>query len=168
MKSSSQSLGRLAVATLLAATGVLALAGCTDSSPTTIASSSAPAESASASATADSSPSPAPSFDAESTTSVALATFTAVVKKRLVTDPQPHGRDVIDALVAAGFDKKAMQVTPDDTTIGRDVDSIEFTVLWKKKDCLIGQVGSAGFSTESAPVLSTGKCLIGSTRAIDW
>ncbi|GAA4266859.1 hypothetical protein GCM10022256_24710 [Frondihabitans peucedani] len=114
------------------------------------------------------SPAPAPSFDADASTSDALAEFTAVVKKRLASDPQPHGRDVVDALVAAGFDKKAMELTPDETTLDRNVDSIEFSVLWKKQDCLVGQVGSAGFSSTSAPVLGTGKCLVGATRTIDW
>lgn len=61
-----------------------------------------------------------------------------------------------------------MQLTPDETTIGRGVDSIEFSVLWKKKDCLIGQVGPSGFASTSAPVLSTDACLIGTTRSIDW
>jgi hypothetical protein len=94
--------------------------------------------------------------------------FDATVKTLLKTDPQPHGRDVIDALVKAGFDKKAMEVTADQTTLGRDVDSIEFSVLWKKRDCLVGQVGVSGYGSESSPVLGTGKCLVGQTRAIDW
>lgn len=158
---------RALVGVAVAVAAGLALTGCTGTPPTatssTSASSAGPASRASGTA-----PTAAPSYDANASTADALAEFTAVVKKRLVTDPQPHGRDVVDALVAAGFDKKAMQLTPDDTTIGRGVDSIEFSVLWRRKDCLIGQVGSAGFSSASAPVLSTGKCLIGTTRTIDW
>ncbi|MCU1529690.1 MAG: hypothetical protein JWP75_3453 [Frondihabitans sp.] len=99
---------------------------------------------------------------------MALAHFDAVVQKLLTTDPQPHGRDVIDALVAAGFSKKAMELTPDTTTIGRNVDSIEFSVLWQNKDCLVGQVGASGYGSSSSPKLSTGRCLIGNTRPIDW
>jgi hypothetical protein len=152
---------------LVALAGALVLAGCTSSAPTTTVSTSA-ASAASSAPVSSPPPAAAPAYNASATNAEALAAFTAVVKKLLVTDPQPHGRDVIDALVAAGFDKKAMELTPDDTTIGRNVDSIEFSVLWKAKDCLLGQVGSAGFSSSSAPVLSTGKCLIGTTRAIDW
>ncbi|BDZ49964.1 hypothetical protein GCM10025867_22050 [Frondihabitans sucicola] len=157
---------RVVALTLVAITGVVVLAGCTNASPTPspAVSNSASAGSPSAAAT----PTPAPSYDANASTPEALAEFTAVVTKKLAGDPQPHGRDIVDALAAAGFDKKAMQLTPDDTTIGRNVDSIEFSVLWKNNDCLIGQVGSAGFSSESSPVLSTGKCLIGTTRTIDW
>ena len=40
------------------------------------------------------------------------------------------GRAYIDALVAAGFDKAAMQVTPDQTTVGNPAESIQFSVRW--------------------------------------
>lgn len=152
--------GALLVGVALAS--VLALSACTSQSP-------APSESPrSSSASATPTPSAPPTFSADAATPEALAVFDHTVQTLLKATPQPHGRDVIDALVAAGFDKKAMEVTPDDTTIGRAVDSIEFAVVWKKKDCLVGQVGSSSFSSSSSPVLSTGKCLVGTTRAIDW
>lgn len=84
--------------------------------------------------------------------------------------PEPgSGRAYIDALVAAGFDKAAMQVTPDLTTIGNPADTIEFSVRWGDK-CLLGQAGPEIGGTASAilPVLADGSCLIGITRPIDW
>jgi len=152
----------------VASAAVLALTSCTApvSPPaTSTASSSSPTAAASAPSTPST---PAPTYDAAGTADHALTVFTQVVRTLLQSDPQPHGRDVIDALVRAGFDKKAMEVTLDDTTIGRNVDSIEFSVAWKKSDCLLGQVGGAGFFTSAAPILSTGKCLVGTTRPITW
>ncbi|RKR74642.1 hypothetical protein C8E83_1766 [Frondihabitans australicus] len=145
----------LAIAGVVAA----ALTGCTQTSPT-------PAVSTSAAATPITTPTPTVPFGPTAPASVALAHFSTTVQTLLKTDPQPHGDDVITALEKAGFDKTAMEITPDATTIGRNVDSIEFAVLWQKKTCLIGQVGSAGYASTSAPVLSTGKCLVGSTRAV--
>ncbi|ROS48389.1 hypothetical protein [Frigoribacterium sp. PhB24] len=109
----------------------------------------------------------APPFSSESTTAEALARFDEVNAETVAANARPGGRAVVDALVAAGFDKSTMQVTADTTSIGRDADSVQFSVLWGQ-DCLIGQVSGAGYSSQTAPVLGTGACLVGSTRAIDW
>jgi hypothetical protein len=77
------------------------------------------------------------------------------------------GRSFVDALVAAGFDKSKMELTPDKTAIGLDADNIQFTVLVGDK-CLVGQYGNIGYHSTVLPVLATGKCLIGKTRTIDW
>ncbi|GGL01574.1 hypothetical protein GCM10007382_21820 [Salinibacterium xinjiangense] len=79
----------------------------------------------------------------------------------------PEGRGVIDNLVSVGFDKSAMQVTPDRTAIDLPVDSLIFSVLIGDK-CLVGQFSALGYSTIVAPKLATGSCLIGLTRTIDW
>jgi hypothetical protein len=75
----------------------------------------------------------------------------------------------VDALTAAGFDKSAMQVTADYSTIGNAAESIEFAVRLGDQ-CLVGQVGpSIGNPvTTVLPGLSSGGCLIGQTRTIDW
>ena len=77
------------------------------------------------------------------------------------------GRDFIDALVTAGFDKSAMQLTPDATAIGLTADNIQFSVLIED-DCLVGQYGNVGYASAILPAVSTAGCLIGNTRPIDW
>ncbi|RWZ61188.1 hypothetical protein ELQ92_09170 [Labedella populi] len=84
-------------------------------------------------------------------------------------NPDAGGRDFIDALVAAGFDKATMEVTKDATTLGARAESIQFSVRWSD-GCLIGQFGPAvdGYHSTVQPVLGGDRCLIGETRAIDW
>lgn len=98
-----------------------------------------------------------------------LPIFTETVKSVWGSDSKDQGRAYIDALVGVGFDKAAMQVTADRTTIGDQAESIQFSVVFAG-ECLIGQVGPATGEphTVVAPVLSTGACLVGGTRPIDW
>ena len=79
------------------------------------------------------------------------------------------GRAYVDALTAAGFDRSAMQVTEDHSTVGDPAESIQFSVRWGD-ECLVGQVGPAtGDPVVAAlPVLAEGTCLVGRTRPIDW
>lgn len=97
-----------------------------------------------------------------------LPVFASVVDAVWASPQNVIGRAYIDALVAAGFDKSAMQLTPDLTTVGNPAESIQFSVLWQD-DCLVGQVGPATGSavTTVLPALS-GSCLVGATRPIDW
>lgn len=98
-----------------------------------------------------------------------LPYFDKVNKATLAANPNAKGRDFIDALVAAGFQKADMQVTVDTTTIGLTANSIQFSV--KLGDtCLIGQNGAdaGGYWSQVVPVLPTGTCLVGQTRPIDW
>lgn len=119
--------------------------------------------------TASGSPTPAPTVDPNASADDAMVLFDSVNTSTLATDAASDGRAFIDGLVAAGFDKAAMQVTADKTTIGHDADSIQFSVRWGDS-CLIGQNGAAvgGYHSTLAPLLGTGACLIGSTRPIDW
>ncbi|MBW8872796.1 MAG: hypothetical protein JF618_11790, partial [Leifsonia sp.] len=98
-----------------------------------------------------------------------LPFFDKVNQATLAANPNAQGRDFIDALVAAGFTKADMQVTVDTTTIGLKANSIQFSVRMGDT-CLIGQNGAdaGGYSSLVAPALSTGACLIGDTRPIDW
>jgi hypothetical protein len=86
------------------------------------------------------------------------------------SEQRGEGRAYIDALVAAGFDRDAMQVTNDQSTVGNPVESLQFSVRWGATECLIGQVGpSTGqLVTQVMPQLAEGRCLIGATRPIDW
>lgn len=98
-----------------------------------------------------------------------LPFFASVVEGVWGSGAGTQGRAYIDALVAAGFDKAAMQVTHDTSTVGNEAESIQFSVLWGDQ-CLVGQVGSATgepFATV-VPALGSGGCLVGATRSIDW
>ncbi|GAB3616899.1 hypothetical protein GCM10027416_14560 [Okibacterium endophyticum] len=136
--------------------------------------------------TACSSPAPTPSRDATPTPS-ATATepppvlipagtaddnkpfFDLINSQTLAATPEADGRAFIDGLAAAGFDKAAMEVTSDTTTLGQAADSIMFSVRWGE-ECLIGQNGPGvgGYHSTVQAVLGTGKCLVGATRPIDW
>ncbi|MFF1632866.1 DUF6993 domain-containing protein [Leifsonia sp. NPDC058248] len=98
-----------------------------------------------------------------------LPFFDKVNHATLAAKPDALGRDFIDGLVAAGFAKTDMQVTVDTTTIGLKANSIQFSVRMGT-ECLIGQNGAdaGGYHSQVVPVLSTGACLIGQTRPIDW
>lgn len=99
-----------------------------------------------------------------------LPLFTAVTEAVWVSPGSVSGRAYIDALVAAGFDKAAMEVTADRTTIDNPVESIMFSVQWDDGLCLVGQVGPTTGDPVTAvfPVVEESGCLIGETRPIDW
>jgi hypothetical protein len=77
------------------------------------------------------------------------------------------GRSLIDNLVDAGFPKEAMEVTPDRTSINAQADQVQYSVRINGT-CLIGQYGGGRYSGTAQPLLASGKCLIGTTRPIDW
>jgi hypothetical protein len=99
-----------------------------------------------------------------------LPLFTSVSDGVWASDQRGAGRAYIDALVAAGFDRAAMQVTQDQSTVGNPAESLQFSVRWGEDECLVGQVGpSTGqLVTAVMPQLAEGRCLVGTTRAIDW
>ncbi|WP_292899084.1 hypothetical protein [Microbacterium sp.] len=154
-------------AALLALAAALALAGCTPVTPEVAPTVTPP--SASAPTASSSAPPVAPSFVADGSAADNLPLFTQVVQTVWAGPDRAAGRAYVDALVAAGFDKAAMQVTADQTTIGNAAESIEFSVRWQD-DCLVGQVGPSISDPVAAvlPGLTAGGCLIGQTRAIDW
>jgi len=77
------------------------------------------------------------------------------------------GRSIIDNLVDNGFNKQDMEVTPDGTAIGLQADSIVVSVRIKG-ECLLGQFLPKSYVSSIEPLLGTGGCLVGKTRAIDW
>lgn len=124
-------------------------------------------------AVVDPSPSASPSapvYAADGTAEDNLPLFAAVTGSVWASDQRASGRAYIDALTAAGFDRAAMQVTQDVTTVGNPVESLMFAVRWGDAECLVGQVGpSTGEPvTVVMPQLAEGRCLVGTTRAIDW
>lgn len=80
----------------------------------------------------------------------------------------PTGRRLVNALVAAGFDKAAMEVTRDRTRTDTRADQTTVAVQLGRS-CLIGQFRSrTGYTSMVAPALERSGCLIGETRPIDW
>jgi hypothetical protein len=145
----------------------LALAGCSAIPPAapTHPSSTGPAPAGSPEPTA----APAPTLDPALSAADNLAYFDSVAAGALAANSSADGRAFIDALTAAGFDKTQMEVTFDTTAAELAADSIQFGVRFNG-ECLIGQFGpaSGGFHSMVAPLLGTGRCLIGATRQIDW
>jgi len=147
--------------------GAVTLVACTGT-PSDNPSSETPAEAPSSPSSAAPQPvsTPDPVFEPDGSAEDNLPYFN-FVNSQLLQNGNPGGRPVIDNLVAAGFDKSAMEVTADRTPLGRDVDSLQFSVRIGD-ECLIGQAGAGGYTAIVAPSLRTGGCLIGKTRAIDW
>ena len=115
------------------------------------------------------SPTADPILRPELSASENLPYFDAVNLGVIAAKAEAGGRDFIDALVAAGFDRAQMQVTADRTTIDLQADSVQFAVLFQG-ECLVGQYGpaSGGYHSAVRPALGTGGCLVGQTRPIDW
>jgi hypothetical protein len=149
-----------ALAVVALASAVL-LAGCTP----------APAASPAPARTASTAPSPtptaSPTIDLDGNASENLPYFDAVNKALIAKGGTLDGRAFIDNLVAAGYPKNAMEVTPDKTSVNLDADNIEFSVLLGRT-CLIGEYGNIGYASTAQKVFSTGRCLAGKTRKIDW
>ena len=143
----------------------VALAGC--SSEAQNPSSSSKPSTTSATPSRSAMPAPAPSYRSDGTAQANKAFFDAVNGKLFAGNGSANGRTIIDSLVAAGFDKFAMQVTPDKTSINGGADSILFSVKIGDS-CLLGQHGGSGYSSAVDAALKSGLCLIGKTRAIDW
>ncbi len=162
---------RAAAVAALVALSAAGLAACTDApepGPSTGQTPSPGTASPQDTPTPTSDVDPAPTLVPEGTAEDNLPLFLAVTERVWASESRDAGRAYIDALVAAGFDKVAMEVTADQTTIGNPAESIQFSVLWGD-ECLVGQVGSTTGDPHAVvlPVVD-GRCLIGQTRPIDW
>ena len=147
----------------------VSLAGCVPTAPDTLNGTSTPSASSTPSAAVipKNTTAPAPSFLSGGSAEANRSWFDAANTKLIGANSEANGRAIIDSLVAAGFDRAAMQVTPDKTSINGGVDSILFSVKIGDS-CLLGQRGGGGYSSAIEPVLKSGLCLVGKTRAIDW
>jgi hypothetical protein len=154
---------RVLAAPALAAT--LLLSACTQSPAPTEPTPAVPSASPDA-ATPSAEPTVA-SVDPGGTAADNLPAFEATASAVVAANPNAQGRDLVDALVAAGFPKERMEVTADRTPLGNSVDSILVSVHMADA-CLIGQRAQDGFTAHAEPALSSGRCLVGQTRAIDW
>ena len=138
----------------------LALSGCASSDEQ-------PAPTAVATPTQTATPEPDPEFIEGGTAGQNRSYFDFVLTGMLERSPRPSSETVVNALVLAGFDKAAMQVTADTTPVGDRADSILVSVLIDDQ-CLIGQIIDAQVSSQLTDVLGTGRCLVGRTLSIDW
>ena len=153
---------RIAVLALLAA-GSWGLAAC--------APSAAPSPSPTRTATDSPDPIPeAPVLHPGGTAEENLPLFARITSDVWADSGSTSGRAYVDALSEAGFDKTAMQVTPDLTTVGNPVESLQFSVRWSDGACLVGQVGPSTGDPVTVVIdqLAEGRCLVGDTRPIDW
>lgn len=168
-------LGTTAVLAFAGAAILVGAVGCTVAPSVSDTSSSPSSTATGGSAAATSTAEPAPTaaapttFRPELSAEENLASFDAVNLQVVAANASAGGRDFIDALVAAGFDRSQMQVTPDRTSVDLQADSVQFAVL-VHDECLVGQYGpaSGGYHSAVRPALGTGGCLVGSTRPIDW
>ncbi|GAB3140433.1 DUF6993 domain-containing protein [Marisediminicola antarctica] len=112
-------------------------------------------------------PEPSAQFDPDGTASDNLAFFDDVNARFLAADPSPGGRPIVDNLVAAGFDREAMELTRDTTPIGLQADSVQFSVRIGDA-CLVGQASDSGYVGIVGPLFADSRCLIGELRPIDW
>ena len=111
---------------------------------------------------------PPPEFVPDGTAQDNKAYFDFVLSTVATIDQHQPGKAMVNSLRRAGFSKRQMQVTPDKTRTGLDADSVIVSVK-VGRSCLIGQrtTHKECFSSIE-PALTTGGCLIGTTRKIDW
>lgn len=163
MRVGGRELLTVGLTTCTALTVVVALTGCTGTSPAATGTPSPTATHSTSQPTATPAPS-APQLLPHASATANLPYFNYVNEKVLAANPSAVGADFINALVAAGFLKADMQVTADRTTINLPAGSIQFSVRFRG-ECLIGQngAGSGGYTSEVSGILSTGNCLVGQT-----
>lgn len=164
---------RGAVGAVAALALVAALAACTQTLHSSVAS---PSPSASPARTVAAAPSPSPRPPAATRSSAggvealplsaAVALFDRAAQSVIKTDASAQGPAFVKALISAGFPPSVIEVEASVTTIGLTPGS----VMWSVKlhgDCVIGQYGpsSGGYHAVVEPPISTGRCLIGTVTS---
>lgn len=109
-------------------------------------------------------PDPAATFVPGGTAEQNLPIFAKVVTDQWAAGSGTNSAAYVDALVATGFDLAAMETTSSKTTIGNDVESLQFSVLIQGM-CLVGQVGPSTGDPIAVllPELKDGGCLVATT-----
>jgi hypothetical protein len=145
----------------LAAAALLTIVGCVPTSPMPTPTSTGK------SSTPTPTPTVAPKLDPTGTAEENFEFWEYLVGQMSDAYQMADGSVMIQSLVDNGFDKGAMELTPNETAIGETADSVIFSVRFAG-ECLIGQIFSDGYNATRQPILSTGKCLVGTTRPIDF
>ena len=144
----------------LAAAASIALAGCVPTEPM-------PTPTGSKSATPTPTPTPVLKLDPTGTAEENLPFWKHLVEGMSNTYGMADGAVMIQSLVDNGFNKADMELTPNETAIGERADSIIFSMRFDGQ-CFIGQIFPSTWNATLAPMLATGRCLIGTTRPIDF
>ncbi len=149
---------RRALACAVAALALAVLAGCQAAAPDPT-----PSRSSSPSVTPTPTPTPDPEPVFDGTAADNQAYFDAVNEALIASGAALSGAAFVDNLVAAGYSREAMEVTPDRTAINEPADNVVFSIRFGDT-CLLGQWGNIGYTSLVTPVLSTGRCIIGTAR----
>ena len=80
--------------------------------------------------------------------------------------PEATTEQIVNRLDDAGFDRGAMQATPDRTPAGYRADQVLISVKFDDQ-CLIASVSGTDVITQLVDVLGSGTCLVGETVSID-
>lgn len=157
---SSASPGVRARLVFLAAAGCMAVAvalsACTGVQPGPSASTTDSGASSPAGAPVASTPAPE-----DPATAAVKQTVTDALNRLAAGNPKPATAQVTESLTGAGVSSTALEVSESRTPTGLEADAIEAAVL-QGKDCVVGQIRDGGVSVTVLPVLSSGKCFVGS------
>lgn len=113
-------------------------------------------------------PTPLPVFHPDGTAQENQPYFDAINRQTIVSAPA-DSTALLQAIVAAGFNKTAMSSTADRTSVDLQADSVEIAIRMGES-CLIGQwrPSDNGYQSVVTAPLEDGACLVGATRQIDW
>jgi hypothetical protein len=111
---------------------------------------------------------PKPDFFPEGTAVDNRPLFDWVLGHTVLIDAKDPGRLMVKALIEAGFNKAAMQLTSSISGTGNPADSVIVTVQFGNS-CLMGQrMLDKSYSSAVESALKSGGCLVGKTRKIEW
>lgn len=149
---------RRALLCALVGVAALSLVACTAPEPMPT-----PTTSSSASPSPSATPTPDPEPVPDGTAADNQAYFDLVNTELIAAGGALNGPAFVDNLVAHGYPRENMEVTPDRTAINEPADNVVFSIRFGDS-CLLGQWGNVAYSSIVAPVLATGRCLIGTPR----
>ena len=150
---------RFALRLVVAGAVIAALAGCTQPEPMPT-----PEPSVSSSATPSAEPTTPPvGANMEGTAADNQAFFDETNRALIDSGVALNGEAFVANLERVGYPRSAMEVTPDQTSIGIAADNIVFSINFGET-CLLGQWGNIGYTSLVTEVTSTGRCIIGTAH----
>ncbi len=138
---------------------VLALVGCAESDPM-------PTPTAVETPSASPTPEVAPELIEGGTAGQNRPYFEYVLARIVAGLPEATTEQIVNRLEDAGFDRGAMQATPDRTPAGYRADQVLLSVEFDDQ-CLLASVSGTDVVTQLVDVLGSGTCLVGETASID-